>query len=308
MPATRESGAELTALSNNLADAVDRAGRAVVAIHARSRIPASGIVWRKGVIVAADHTIRRDEDIVVTLSDGSRSSAALAGRDPTTDLAVLKLDGSTSAAPAKIDDAATLKAGHLVLALGRPGADLTASLGLVSLASGEWRSWRGGKIDQYILLDVAIHDGFSGGPLIDVSGNVVGVNTSGLARGRAMAVPVRTANRVVDQLLAKGRIARGYLGLAMQPVRLPADLASTLAVPDAQALIIVSVEPGGPGADAGLLLGDVLVAANGQSVRDARDLLASLGPESIGNTLRVRVIRGGVPRDLEIKVRERSAR
>lgn len=308
MSATHESGAELTALSNNLADAVDRAGRAVVAIHARSRIPASGIVWRKGVIVAADHTIRRDEDIVVTLSDGSRSAATLAGRDPTTDLAVLKLDASSAVAPAKIDDATRLKAGHLVLALGRPGEEVTASLGLVSLASSEWRSWRGGRIDEYILLDVAIHDGFSGGPLIDVSGNVVGVNTSGLARGRALTIPVRTVTRVVDQLLAKGRIARGYLGLAMQPVRLPADLASSLEVPDGQALIIVSVEPGGPGAEAGVLLGDVLVSANGQTVRDARDLLATLGPDSIGSTLRARVIRGGVPRDLEIRVRERSPR
>jgi S1-C subfamily serine protease len=308
MPATRESGAELTALSNNLADAVDRAGRAVVAIHARSRIPASGIVWRKGVIVAADHTIRRDEDIVVTLSDGSGASATLVGRDPTTDLAVLKLDASSTVAPAKIDDATTLKAGHLVLALGRPGKDVTASLGLVSLVGGEWRSWRGGTIDQYILLDVAIHDGFSGGPLIDVSGSVVGLNTSGLARGRAMTVPARTVNRVVDQLLAKGRIARGYLGLAMQAVRLPDELASSLAIPDAQGLIIVSVEPGGPGAEAGALLGDVLVAANGQAVGAARDLLATLGPDSIGRTLRARIIRGGVARDLEITVRERSAR
>lgn len=308
MPATRESGAELTALSNNLADAVDRAGRAVVAIHARSRIPASGIVWREGVIVAADHTIRREEDIVVTLSDGSRSSATLAGRDPTTDLAVLKLDPGAALAPPKIDDATTLKAGHLVLALGRPGSNVTASLGLVSLVGGEWRSGRGGRIDQYILLDVAIHDGFSGGPLIDVSGKVVGVNTSGLARGRAMTIPVRTVTRVVDQLLAKGRIARGYLGLAMQPVRLPDEMVSSLGVPDAQALIIVSVEPGGPGADGGALLGDVLVSANGQAVRDARDVLATLGPDSIGSILRARVIRGGVPRDLEITVRERSAR
>lgn len=123
-----------------------------------------------------------------------------------------------------------------------------------------------------------------------------------------MTIPVRTVTRVVDQLLAKGRIARGYLGLAMQPVRLPDQMVSSIGVPDAQALIIVSVEPGGPGADGGALLGDVLVSANGQPVRDARDLLASLGPDSIGSVLRARVIRGGVPRDLEIKVRERSAR
>ena len=308
MTPTQEAGATLAALSNNLADAVERADRSVVAIHARTRIPASGILWRKGIVVAADHTIKRDDDISVTLHDGSRVSATLAGRDPTTDIAVLKLETSDAAVPATLGDASTLRAGHLVLVVGRPGDEVTASLALVSIVGGEWRTWRAGKIDQYILLDVAIHDGFSGSPLIDVSGNVVGLNTSGLARGRAMTIPASTVNRVADQLLAKGRIARGYLGLAMQPVRLPDDLAKSLGVPDALGLMIVSVEPAGPGAEGGALMGDVVISANGQAVRDPRDLLTALGAESIGRPLKVRVIRAGAPRDLEIKVRERSAR
>jgi S1-C subfamily serine protease len=308
MTPTQEPSATLAALSNNLADAVERADRSVVAIHARSRIPASGVLWRKGVVVAADHTIKRDEDISITLHDGSRVSATLAGRDPTTDIAVLKLETSEAAVPATLGDASTLRAGHLVLVVGRPGDDVTASLALVSIVGGEWRTWRAGKIDQYILLDVAIHDGFSGSPLVDVSGNVVGLNTSGLVRGRAVSIPASTVNRVADQLLAKGRIARGYLGLAMQPVRLPQDLAKSLGAPDAVGLIIVNVEPGGPGAEGGALMGDVVVSANGHAVRDARDLLAALGTDSIGRPLKLRVIRAGSPRDLEIKVRERSAR
>jgi S1-C subfamily serine protease len=260
------------------------------------------------VVVAADHTIKRDEDISITLHDGSRVPATLAGRDPTTDIAVLKLDTSESAVPATLGDASRLRAGHLVLIVGRPGDDVTASLGTVSLVGGEWRTWRAGKIDQYILLDAAIYDGFSGSPLVDVSGNVVGLNTSGLVRGRALSIPTSTVNRVVDQLLSKGRIARGYLGLAMQPVRLPEDLTKSLGLPDALGLIVVSVEPGGPGADGGALLGDVVVSANGHAVRDPRDLLAALGAESIGRPLKLRVIRAGSPRDLEVKVRERSAR
>jgi S1-C subfamily serine protease len=308
MAETKESSATLAALSNNLADVVERADRSVVAIHARPRIPSSGILWRKGVVVTADHTIKRDEDISITLHDGSRVSATLAGRDPTTDIAVLKVDAGETAVPATFADASRLRAGHLVLVVGRPGDDVTASLGLVSIVGGEWRTWRAGKIDHYILLDVAIHDGFSGSPLVDASGNVVGLNTSGLARGRAMTIPTSTVNRVVDALLTRGRIARGYLGLAMQPVRLSEDVAKSFGLADTLGLIVVNVEPRGPGAEGGALLGDVVVSANGHAVRDPRDLLAALGPDSIGRPLKLRVIRAGEARDLEIKVRERSAR
>ena len=165
------SGGPLAALSDDLAAAVDTVGRSVVAIHARRRIPASGVVWQPGVIVAAHHTIQRDDDITITLHDGTTTTATLAGRDPSTDLAVLRLaDGSGAPAAAAADGAP--RVGQLVLALGRPGTTVTASLGIVSAVGGEWRTWQGGAIDRFIRLDLSVYDGFSGGPLVDAGGRV----------------------------------------------------------------------------------------------------------------------------------------
>ena len=228
MPAS-SSGGPLAALSDDLAAAVDTVGRSVVAIHARRRIPASGVVWQPGVIVAAHHTIQRDDDITITLHDGTTTTATLAGRDPSTDLAVLRLaDGVRlgGAAAAAADGAP--RVGQLVLALGRPGTAVTASLGIVSAVGGEWRTWQGGAIDRFIRLDLSVYDGFSGGPLVDAGGRVVGINTSGLARATALTVPASTVARVAGQLLARGHVARGWLGIATQPVRLPPPLQRSL--------------------------------------------------------------------------------
>jgi S1-C subfamily serine protease len=307
MTSTTKARSTLAALSDDLATAVERGGHAVVAIHARPRIPASGVLWRSDLVVATDHTIRREEGITVTLQDGRTVSATLAGRDPSTDLAVLRLEADAAGTPAELGDDAP-RAGQIVLALGRPGTDVTASLGLVSVSSGEWRTWRGGKIDRFIRLDITIHDGFSGGPLIDAGGPVVGINTSGLARGQPITIPNVTVRRVVEQLLTKGRVARGYLGLAMQPIRLPQELVSALGLPGRAGLMLVSVESNSAGAAAGLMLGDILVEFDGHAVRDPADLLAALGPESVGHTVRARVIRAGAMRDLEITVRERGGR
>ena len=257
----------LESLSNDLAGAVDRAGQSVVAIHARRRIPASGIHWRPGIIVAAHHTIQRDEEITVSLADGSSVAATLVGRDPTTDLAVLKVD-EAKVPVASFAESSGLRVGALVLALGRPGSAITASLGVVSAIGGEWRTWHGGTIDRFVRLDVSIYDGFSGGPLIDAGGRVLGLNTSGLSRGAALAIPAETVNRVVDQLLKSGRVARGYLGLGMQAVRLPAALVERLQMPNDIGLMVVSAEPGGPGDRAGILIGDVLIAVGDTPVSD----------------------------------------
>src|ERR1051326_1989212 len=205
-------GGVLASLSDDLAGAAEAVGRSVVAIHARRRIPASGVVWRDGVVVAAHHTVQRDEDITVTLHDGSTVGASLAGRDPSTDLAVLRLDGGAGALPPAVrlaDDAP--RPGHLVLALGRPGRGITASLGVVSAVGGEWRTWQGGRIDQFVRLDIAVYDGFSGGPLVEAGGHVLGINSSGLARGMPLTIPATTVDRVADQVLAGGRLGRGYL-------------------------------------------------------------------------------------------------
>lgn len=303
-------GDALVALSNDLAGAVERAGRAVVSVHARRRIPSSGIHWRPGVVVAANHTVRKDEDITVTLGGGETVAATLAGRDAGTDLAVLRLAGSpTGAAVAELADEASLAVGRLVVAVGRPGeGGVTASLGIVSALGPEWRTWNGGRIDRFVRLDLAVYDGFSGGPLVDAAGRVFGLNTSGLARGAAVTVPNTTVERVATQLLERGHVARGYLGLGMQPARLPAALRQALALPGEGALLIVSVESGGPADAAGVLLGDVLVSLDGTYVQEPGDVLALLGPERVGKGMVARLVRGGAETTRTITVGERVPR
>lgn len=301
---TPPSGGVLESLSNDLAGAVERAGQSVVAIHARRRIPASGIHWRPGIIVAAHHTIQREEDITIALADGTTVAATLAGRDPTTDLAVLKVNEAKVPVASLADDAA-IRVGALVLALGRPGNSVTASLGVISTVGGEWRTWHGGTIDRFVRLDISVYDGFSGGPLVDASGRVLGVNTSGLSRGAALAIPVATVNRVVDQLVKTGRVARGYLGLGMQTVRLPAALVERLSLPNDLGLMVVSAEPGGPGDTAGILIGDVLIAIADKPVGDPAEVLSLLGGDQIGKTLSIRIIRAGEPKTVSVTIGER---
>ena len=300
------AGGPLTALSNELAGAVETVGRSVVAVHARRRIPASGVVWQSGIVVAAHHTIQRDEDITVTLHDGSTSAATLAGRDPSTDLAVLRLAEAASAAVPASPASDVPRVGQLALALGRPGASVTASLGIVSAVGGEWRTWQGGTIDRFVRLDVAVYDGFSGGALVDAGGRVVGVNTSGLARATALTVPAATVSRVAAQLLARGHVARGWLGIATQPVRLPAALRRALNIEHEIGLVVVNVEPDSPADRGGVLIGDVLVSLDERPVSDPADVLTALaGGERIGTPIALGVARGGRAERLTVTVGER---
>ncbi|MDQ3996145.1 MAG: S1C family serine protease [Gemmatimonadota bacterium] len=300
------TGSTLVALSTELADAVERAGRWTVAIHARRRIPSSGIVWRSGVVVAASHTIRRDEDISLTLPDGTSVPVTLAGRDPGTDLAVFRLpdDAPTvTAATLAPDDA--LRVGALVVAVGRPGDDVTASLGAISALGGEWRTWQGGRVDRFVRLDLAIYDGFSGGPLVDAAGRLLGVNTSGLTRSAPIAIPVSTVTRVADELLAKGHVRRGYAGVAVQPIEIPERLVREHGLPAESALLVVAVEPGGPADAAGILIGDILTALGGAPLREPADLLAGLSTRA---PVEVRVVRGGAPVSVSLTPGDRPAR
>jgi S1-C subfamily serine protease len=300
-----ETQSVLLSLSNNLADAVERAGRSTVAVHARQRQPASGVHWRPGVIVATDHTIERDDDITVTLPDGKSIPATLAGRDPSTDLAILKIDGA-SLPVAATGDAAALRVGHMALAVVRFGeGGLGTSLGVVSALSGAWNTWRGGQVDQFIRADVTLYPGFSGGPLVNAAGEIVGINTSGLSRNMGLTIPAATINRVVDQLLSKGRIARGYLGLGLQPVRLPDTLKQAVGTTSDTGVIIISIESGGPAEQAGLFIGDIIVALDGRAVTDTDAVQGLLGPERIGSALAAKVARGGQPVDVQITVGER---
>jgi S1-C subfamily serine protease len=303
---TPSSTSTLVTFSNDLAGAVERAGRSLVAVNGRPRIPSSGILWRSGVVVTADHTLRRDSDLSVTLSDGRTLPATLAGRDASSDLAILSIE-APGAPAADIGDSSALRVGHLMLALGRPGGSVTAALALISAVATPRRGGRAGLLDQLIRLDAAVYDGFSGGALVDAQGTIVGLNTSAFGRGAASAIPAATVNRVVDQLLATGRIPRGYLGVAMQPVRFPGELTRALGIKNDRGVILVSVEPRGPAAAGGATLGDVVIEIDGQPVADVDDVMSVLGADSVGRQLRARVIRGGVLTELTITVGERPS-
>jgi S1-C subfamily serine protease len=303
-PSDRASST-LVALSADLADAVEHAGRSTVAIHARRRIPSSGVIWRPGVVVAASHTIRRDDDISLTLPEGNTVGVTLAGRDPGTDLAVLRLPEGAAGAAATIAPDDALRVGSLVLAVGRPGDTVTASLGAISAVGGEWRTWQGGRIDRFVRLDLAIYDGFSGGPLVDAAGRVLGLNTSGLTRAAPITIPVATVNRVADELLAKGHVRRGYAGVAVQPVELPERLAREHRLSAGGALLVVAVEQGGPADRAGILIGDVLVTLDGGPLREPMDLLAGLSGRA---PIELRLLRGGAPLSVSLTPGDRPSR
>jgi S1-C subfamily serine protease len=303
-----ETQSVLLTLSNNLADAVERAGASTVAVHARQRQSASGVLWRSGVIVATDHTIERDDDITVTLPDGKSVPATLAGRDPSTDIAILKAGGANLPVAA-VGDAAALRVGHMALAVGRFGeGGLGTSLGVVSALGGPWNTWRGGQVDQFIRADVTLYPGFSGGPLVNAAGEIVGINTSGLSRNMGLTIPAATVNRVVEQLLSTGHIARGYLGVGLQPVRLPDTLKQAVGVTSDTGVIVISIESGGPAEKAGLFIGDILITLDGTPTTDTDAVQALLGPERIGTSLAAKVARGGAPVDVAITVGERPQR
>ncbi len=305
MSTTAGAAGVLAALSDDLAGAVERAARSTVAIHARRRIPSSGTAWRPGVIVAASHTIAWEDEISLTLPDGRTAPATLAGRDETTDLAVLRTEAALT--PVERADAGALRVGNLVLAVGRPGQSVTASLGVLSAVGAEWRTWQGGRIDRFLRLDLSIYDGFSGGPLVEAGGRALGLNTSGLARGMALTIPGSTVDHVADLILSGGRVTRGYLGLASQPVRLPEGLRQVLKLGSDFGLVIVNVEPDGPADRAGVLLGDILVALDGAPVSEPADVLAALGPDRVGRPIAARLLRAGQPTEVTITVGSRPA-
>lgn len=290
-------------VSNGLAGLVGAADPTVVRVEGRRRLPATGIVWSSdGVIVTAHHVLERDEDLAIGLPGEDSAPAELVGRDPTTDLAVLRAEAEglqtpTWAAPD------SPKVGHLVLALGRPGKRLQATLGIVSALGDRWQTPAGGEVDRYLQTDVVMYPGFSGGPLIDVSGDLLGMNTSAL-RGVSVALPSETLKRVVESLLVHGRVRRGYLGVGLQPVRLPEALARKLK--QETGLLLISVEPDSPAETAGLMLGDTIVSFGGESVRHMDSLLKALTGERIGVEAEVRVVRGGKLNTLKVVVGERA--
>jgi S1-C subfamily serine protease len=290
----------LLALSDALAAAVQHAGRALFAVHARPRLASSGVHWRPGLVLTAHHTVRVDEGLTVTGPDGRSAAATLVGRDPALDIAVLAI-GDTDVPVAELGDSDAVRTGHMVLAL---GAGPRASWGVVS-AVGAVRS-RDADRDLFSL-DLTLYPGFSGGPLVDARGHVVGLNTSGLSRDLQVAVPASVVSRSVDQLVRHGRIPRAYLGVGTQPIRVPDALRAQLGLGQEVAVIVVEVQAGSPAA-AGLLIGDVILSLDGTPIADPVDLRRVLRPERIGQRVTARVIRGGQAREVELTVGERPPR
>jgi S1-C subfamily serine protease len=297
--------AEITQqLSDGFAATVTAAGQAVSRVDARRRTPASGIIWSAdGLIVTADHVLRRDDNIKVVLADGQTREATLAGRDPSTDLALLQI-ADTGLTALEHASEAEMSVGHFVLALARPGHTVQATLGIVSGLGDGWRTPMGGQIDRYLQTDVVMYPGFSGGPLVGANGRLLGLNTSGLGQGVSLTIPTATIARVVDSLRAHGRVRRGYLGVSTQRVRLPEGAAAEL---DQKAgLLIISVEAGSPAAEAGLALGDTIVTLGGHAIVRHEDLLAALSGDVVGQKEVVRILRGGQTQELTVKIGERS--
>ena len=304
-----DSRTSLAILSDQLADAAASAGESIVAVHARPRLPSTGIHWQDGVIVTTDGTVRRDGDITVTLPDGQSLPATLAGRDRRTDLAVLRV-AAGSLPTARLGDPAALRPGHLVLALARlrEGAP-RVSFGAVSAVGGRWRCWKGGELDRLLQSNLTLYPGFGGGPLVDSAGQIHGINSGGLSRAFATTIPVETVNRTVRQLLERGYVARGWLGAAMQPVRFNPAAQRRLGLETDSGLVILSVEPDGPAASAGLLVGDVIVKLGGRPTEDVDDLVDALGAtDVVGRTFNLDLVRGGQRVKADVQIGERPRR
>ncbi len=295
----------LVSLSNAMADAVEKAGQFTVLVDARRRLPATGIAYSANLVLTADHAVERDEDIHILLPKGDQVSASIAGRDPGSDLALLRLkDNALSAA---VPAPQTARLGQIVIAVGRPSSEgLQVSLGVISAIGGPARTGRGGLLEQFLRTDAIPYPGFSGGPLIDAYANVLGINTSGAARGVSLTIPSNLAWATAKTLAEHGHIRRGYLGIRSQPVELPASQRQLLKREQDAGLLLVSVENGSPASEGGLMVGDILVGIAGQQIEDPDQLLSRLAGEIVGHLTPFEIMRGGQLVTIQVKIGERQ--
>ena len=292
----------LSALSNQMADAVERAGKSLVTVYGRERQPATGIVYAAEFVLTADHVVERDDNITVETGDGTKLPAQLIGRDSSSDLAVLRVAGLTADVATTNQ---TARVGQWVLAVGRPSNEgLMASGGVVSAVGGPIRLGGGLSLDKYIRTDATPYPGFSGGPLIDAEGAVLGVLTTGLARGVTLAIPTEIAMKVAETLTKQGYVKRGYLGVVSQQVKLPT--AQRAGQTQENGLLVMRVEDGSPAEQGGLLMGDILVSIDDNAINNADDLLSLLTGDRVGKAAKVGVIRGGALQAVSVVVAQRK--
>jgi S1-C subfamily serine protease len=289
----------LSAFSDRVAALVEAVAASIVTVHGGGRRTSSGIHWRSGVVVTAEEALERDDAVKLTLPGGRQVEASLVGRDPTTDVAVLRFqpDGLPAAPAAD----AMLRPGQTVVAIGSHDGAALAALGIVAYAGGPWQSMRGGTIDSLVRLDLALSHAGEGGALVDAAGRVVGMTVLG-PRRRALAIPSTTIDRAVDQLLARGHVFRGYLGAGLQAVR---NRATAGQAAEAHGVLVISLDPAGPAARAGMMVGDIVTTWSGKEVGRVRDVFRRLGAESIGSTVAMGVMRGGAATQVEVVIGER---
>ena len=298
----------LIGLSNELAGIVQNIDPYVVSVGARRHYPSSGLRWGPDVIVTASHTVQRDEDITVGLTDGATAEASLVGRDPGSDLAVLRVkQPGPSAEQRRAADVA--KVGELALVVGRsPNSGVNASLGIISARSGPWRTWRGGQLDQYIRLDARLFPQSSGGAVVNGRGEIIGMATSALSRIAGVAIPASTIQSVTEKLIERGFVPRGYLGIGVQPVPITETLRQKLSLPNQKGLIVLTVESNGPADQGGILPGDIVLKVNDTVTEQTEDLQAFSQSAVIGSSAKIKVLRGGTLNESTIVVAERPGR
>lgn len=297
------AGSSSRAILDRAADLLDSVAPWLVTIHGRKRGTSSGFLWRPGLAVTAEEALEADEDVTITRPDGSQVAADLVGRDPSTDIALLRIEEQPLEEIA-LDPTDGLRAGHPILAAGRQPEGLIAALGIVALAGGPWRSLRGGLIDRRLHLDLRLDFQAEGGVALDASGRVIGMTVLG-PRGRVLVIPSETIGRVAPQLLEKGHVARGYLGLGLQPVRIDKAAADAAGLVEPRGLIVISVDRDGPGQSAGIRQGDILIRWNTDPVPSVRHVHRLLGPESVGQSVDLGILRAGEHMSLAVEIRER---
>jgi S1-C subfamily serine protease len=283
----------LSQISDAMQALVEKTARHVVAINTKDRNAASGILWRAGLIVTADEALGDDDAVELMLPDGTVSAGTIAGRDPSTDIVLLRV-GAGFETLDWFKPANAVKAGHLAVAVGRTSNGEVATSGFVKECSGSWRSWAGGLIDRRILLDLALDRRTHGGAVVDAAGDLIGL-AAFAPRNQALVIPAETVDRVAELLAAKGSVARGYLGVGLHPLR---------DEPGAGA-IVVKLDENGPAKRAGLFVGDILIAWNGEPIRGVRDVFKRLGPDTVGSTVTFDVMRANQQTRVEVAVGER---
>jgi S1-C subfamily serine protease len=295
----------LSVLSDAMADAVEKAAASTVLVNGRRRYPASGIAYASDLILTASHVLEREDEIPVVLPDGSNQTGDLLGRDPGSDLAVIRLGGAIASVAEPASSEA--RVGQLVLALGRPTPDgVQASLGVVSAIAGPVHTRRGGLLERHIRTDAIPYPGFSGGPLVDSDGQVLGMNTSGLTRGASLAIPSGLAWQIAESITEHGSVRRGYLGIRSQPVEIPTIQQDALGRQQATGLLLVGVEPDSPAAEAGLMVGDILTGFAGGPVSEPDELFVSLAGEVVGRPTSLEILRAGELQEVTVTIGERK--